>query len=774
MEEKTVKSLIDLQEEFGEIAKEIVKELETRTLWDAHPASFFHSTAHKLKCFIEDASEKILLFKGYNFKQIKIWKLYWLEREKGKEPIGRMLWKKEFQTSSSEKWELLKMGISKGIEGAILNKIKETDNTFDDKVVSFYMSLADLSKGEYDIDIICEIRILKDEKEELLLNPEDYFWSLILVSFSSLLTTLYDSIRSKLTSLSTSYLVGTSFLEESKLFEQVVGKIRSIFDLRSKNPQKAKLINILLMFYEAKGGFLFYPFFETRNISELIKKRERKLLSAIRKVNENKLTDISELEEYLDDSVKILSSIMKGNGDKQHLKSLIVGWWLCSNNKDRPGFSLAESQTKKNFIKAVEKISELLSEIKNYQYPENLLIYLLTYPTGFLKTFFDELARYSQPQQNGKPIAYQELGDGVAGRVCRNRMGELIPSQILEKDLELDRRDKLYYFIMGLLEYAFDIGGSRASAVVVPLLGKGQLLGCVVVNLAPDDGQLTRQDFEIFDSISGLIGNIVQETKDKYLLLDLIKCWKKIGGKYEVYEDYIEEFRQRLPFIMNCLISRGKEAIIISEEKKKEMGKEYYVGTSKNMDHYEECHIVNKHTVHFVEFVPKGGSEPLIAKKEEVIAYSRECIKVALYIPAYSEVPGKTKGSAYILMISLDEPEEIFLAHKDELETFLNYCIGLTGTQLTEPPTLLQVQGKLGTLSSDVSKCKGRADRGDRYKECEKILSQLKPLKTLEDQALTELGNIFDDLNSLSRAKCVPKCYELLGQIKDKYCNIID
>jgi hypothetical protein len=169
-----------------------------------------------------------------------------------------------------------------------------------------------------------------------------------------------------------------------------------------------------------------------------------------------------------------------------------------------------------------------------------------------------------------KPLIVQKESLGRAGRAARSYVSELVHCQEREPDLVLESRiSDPEYFIMGLLEAPAGVGAAGKSAIVVPLLGKGQLLGVMIATREKDepaerDEEMTldHHDLRVLESVAARTSLCIQEARDMELFSHLAASWnKRVGSTSEAkgqlslsdaYEAFLKELLHTSRYVVNA------------------------------------------------------------------------------------------------------------------------------------------------------------------------------------------------------------------------------
>ncbi|MBU2500770.1 GAF domain-containing protein [bacterium] len=124
------------------------------------------------------------------------------------------------------------------------------------------------------------------------------------------------------------------------------------------------------------------------------------------------------------------------------------------------------------------------------------------------------------------------LGEGIAGRVARNRQAEMITSN----QHPGARRDR----------------SAAAAAVCAPLVWDGRLLGVLNISAAPDQGGLNPDALSVIESLSHRFGMIL----DRFLRIQMVKD----GDLFRAVEDDLTS-RSRDPEALASTLSRWAEGL---------------------------------------------------------------------------------------------------------------------------------------------------------------------------------------------------------------------
>lgn len=250
-------------------------------------------------------------------------------------------------------------------------------------------------------------------------------------------------------------------------------------------------------------------------------------------------------------------------------------------------------------------------------------------PDAVLRMLRNKFFNGREPCACVKPVCWQPREMGTAGRVAKHYVSEFIRSIGKDDSLPFENRaSDQSYIMMGMLEHPYGLKLSSA-AIVVPLIGKGQLLGTMIAYKDRNGRHsFTDLDVEILESIGGLVGRMLQEAKDYTFFYTMATIWSEIQGGANVkqaHDVFNNAFRALVPFVMNV----------------KEIGE------------WE----VSKDQADVVRFARGGDTGQ---------------IKIL--------VPVKLEGASTLsLAVKIEEPDAIFWSHSGELEILFSHCFAIPG-----------------------------------------------------------------------------------------------
>jgi hypothetical protein len=657
---------LDFAGEFSRHCKDSLERLVTQTLWEAHPASFYHSAAQELATLLESAAARALGSDRRPGRDVRVVQLTWdvngapmlgqgVSRDKGElEPeleAGKPFWQ----------WRL----------GAWCVTAK--------LALPRDLSLGDESRQLIKAIVHCWLVELVRNGVEPVPSDDELLFSL----------DLDEVVR-----------------RAAKKAKKAFCKVRKTNGHRSEDAQaeavagtegeKSDSPSISIMLYHPgkpdessdKAGFLFYPacdsegfrlpefhgdliphFFQdggTERTEPHFKNPKTSGLRLRRTPEEMLLWQALFYHELRE--IEVLYRLL-GAG--------------CTSNTSK----CTEPHSASCTLEATT--SRLKSSlVKNDEFPAAAM-HALTHPENFLaRHLLSRPLNRARPLPEGdRPICLQPKGEGVAGRVAETYVSVLVPDVAAEMPLGFKERKHPSYVLMGVFEPAFGLRPGN-SAIVTPLFGKGQFLGALVAY----DTAFEQHDVELLESIAGSVGRMIQEAKDYMFFRELVRVWRRAAGdETKKFESFVKAFVAILPFIMNAsdvemfhseaigLPTNGQGPHAVVSVGAPEEGEQLFA------DSPNEGKDLRK-----VGFWRWGTA----ASKERRVCLEK---RVLLYIPSnVKDEDGKEVPCTphYFIQMTIEENDSVFLAHRGDLEVFFNYCIAITGAVQPEEVVSSGVQPK--------------------------------------------------------------------------------
>lgn len=291
---------------------------------------------------------------------------------------------------------------------------------------------------------------------------------------------------------------------------------------------------------------------------------------------------------------------------------------------------------------------------------------------------------------SSSPVVFQPRGNGPAGTVAKDLVTRLVRRVSAESTAAFSlRKDCLPYFLMGLLEAEWGVRADY-SGIVTPLLGKGQLLGVLVAYSSREDGEeFNERDVELFESIAGYTGKIIQDAKENRFLHVMRTLWaehfdRKGGENWkQAYDDWLRRLGKFLPFVLN-VTAIWKWEVQPGSETLEPAGNE--VALHRFMP-AEQPTLFQK-----VESPIRSGEATTEArfvqwsphlKDELAFCHTSDGMTDALlFLRALDPTGREPKIAETLLQLRLQSPGEVFLSHKENLEIWFNIVIGVVSADI--------------------------------------------------------------------------------------------
>ncbi len=612
------------------LAREASERLLIQTLWDAHPGSFYHSAAQEIKAIVEYAVARALSIPRDQVQEVCVRKVEWVEQKGGsrKKLLG-------------VEWE----GGSPSLEFRI--------ETIPDWQIDMQVAIP------------AGMRL-----EESLRNAINHVLEYLFLD-------LHKKVSGKLKEYERTSFFGKSL---SEVIQRATTLAKEAYSMQVETKGK---LNVQIMLYHpgewddsGQFGFLFYPTYVYDDNEFEIPQRK-----AVLKLYDASLFKLISGWEQEDNEINLFGS------DATDRAGIILSrtWFWHDVGKE----NWNEMEEWQRLYKTIcpntvrSRLSCVLKDIteksfKEKKYFAEICKKILTHPNNFLER--DLLLKHRRNYESGegqcscKPVCLQPKGSGVAGKVAETYITELIPEIGAEGRIDYSKRKECQpYLIMGMFEKPFGLRPNH-SGIATPLFGKGQLLGVLIAFKEKNDGiGFTQHDVEIFESIASKVGKMLQEAKDYMFFTELINEWFNTSAPDGTkYQQFVIAFSKRLPFIMNALTTEVFESVYPGLPSAGELswdGKKVHPSDGSEVSLKVTISRSDIGKLHFLKW-------------SQILQILNFCVgaegspkDVLLYIPAIQTA----STYHYMIKITLEEPESIFLAHKDELEVFFNYCFAITG-----------------------------------------------------------------------------------------------
>lgn len=121
-----------------------------------------------------------------------------------------------------------------------------------------------------------------------------------------------------------------------------------------------------------------------------------------------------------------------------------------------------------------------------------------------------------EAKEEDLPLLQQREEAGAAGKIKGAYIPLLISRQDYEESFQMKNRKELGYFVMGLMEKPYGVGGTANPLLICPLIAKAQIVGVVFITFFGPNGGFLDRNLRDVEAHGNSVALLIQKYRERF------------------------------------------------------------------------------------------------------------------------------------------------------------------------------------------------------------------------------------------------------------------